>query len=120
MGDLTKNFDKKEFMCKCGCGKYNPDPKLISGLQELRDLIGEPIVITSACRCEKHNKAVGGVSNSLHLRGKAADIYVKSLTPRELAKFAKQIPVFYNGGIGIYETTKKFVHVDVRGYFARW
>ena len=34
------------------------------------------VIITSGYRCQKLNKAVGGVWNSQHLRGEAADIYV--------------------------------------------
>lgn len=115
--NVSKNFKRSEFVCKCGCGKYNADPKLIKSLQKLRDTIGTPIVINSACRCEAHNKAVGGVPNSQHVQGKAADIRVSGLTPKELAKFAEEIPDFNKGGIGTYNS---FVHVDVRGTKARW
>lgn len=117
MGDLSKDFNKSEFMCKCGCNKFNLSPVLIDALQQLRDYIGQPIIINSACRCEKHNVAVGGVKNSLHLRGKAADIRVKGIEPRELARLAAEISDFRNGGIGTYDN---FVHVDVRGKKARW
>lgn len=114
---LSKNFKRSEFVCKCGCGKFNADPKLVKSLQKLRDTIGTSIIINSACRCEAHNKAVGGVPNSQHVQGKAADIRVSGLTPRELAKFAEEIPDFNKGGIGTYNS---FVHVDVRGTKARW
>jgi len=117
MGDISKNFDKSEFVCKCGCGKYNLNPVLLDALQRLRDYIGYPIYINSGCRCEKHNKVVGGVKNSLHVRGKAADIRVDELSPQELAKSAMEIKEFRDGGIGIYTN---FVHVDVRGRKARW
>lgn len=43
-------------------------------LEPLRVAYGKPITITSGYRCEKLNKAVGGVSTSAHLRGYAADI----------------------------------------------
>ena len=117
MGDISKNFDKSEFVCKGGCGKYNLNPVLLDALQRLRDYIGYPIYINSGCRCEKHNKAVGGVKNSLHVRGKAADIRVDELSPQELAKSAMEIKEFRDGGIGIYTN---FVHVDVRGRKSRW
>ena len=115
--NVSKNFKRSEFVCKCGCGKFNADPKLVKSLQKLRDTIGTSIIINSACRCEAHNKAVGGVPNSQHVQGKAADIRVSGLTPRELAKFAEEIPDFNKGGIGTYNS---FVHVDVRGTKARW
>ena len=43
-------------------------------LQPIRDKYGKPIVVTSGFRCEKLNKAVGGVKNSQHVLGEAADI----------------------------------------------
>lgn len=43
-------------------------------LEPLRVAMGEPIRISSGYRCEKLNKAVGGVYNSQHLKGQAADL----------------------------------------------
>ena len=43
-------------------------------LQPLRDAMGEAIKIGSGYRCPQLNKAVGGVSNSQHVKGEAADI----------------------------------------------
>ena len=43
-------------------------------LEKIRKAWGKPIVITSGYRCEKLNKAVGGVSNSQHCKGQAVDI----------------------------------------------
>ena len=45
-------------------------------LQPLRDAMQEPIKIGSGYRCEKLNKAVGGVYNSQHLKGQAADLCI--------------------------------------------
>lgn len=46
-------------------------------LDPLREKIGEPIIVTSGYRCPRLNKAVGGVSNSQHITGQAADISFK-------------------------------------------
>lgn len=43
-------------------------------LDPLREWYNKPIYINSGYRCKKLNKAVGGVSNSYHLKGMAADI----------------------------------------------
>ena len=43
-------------------------------LQVIRDEYGKPIIVTSAFRCDKLNKAVGGAKNSQHTKGEAADI----------------------------------------------
>ena len=45
-------------------------------LQPLRDAMGEPIKIGSGYRCTKLNQAVGGVANSQHIRGQAADLCI--------------------------------------------
>lgn len=43
-------------------------------LQPIRDRYGKPIHVSSGYRCPKLNKAVGGVANSKHQTGEAADI----------------------------------------------
>ena len=45
-------------------------------LEPLRVAMNEPIKISSGYRCEKLNKAVGGVYNSQHLKGQAADLCI--------------------------------------------
>ena len=45
-------------------------------LQPLRDAMGEQIKIGSGYRCPQLNKAVGGVSNSQHIKGEAADLCI--------------------------------------------
>ena len=45
-------------------------------LEPLRVAMGEPIKIGSGFRCEKLNKAVGGVKNSQHMTGQAVDLCI--------------------------------------------
>ena len=83
---------------------------LYVSLEILRSYIGaDPIIITSGYRCEKHNAEVGGVANSMHMTGKAADIYVKGLSPKKLAQYARETNCF--GYVKVYTN---HVHVDVR------
>ena len=58
MTKLSKNFEKWEFACGCGCGYEDIDLKLVDRLQCLRDLVGKPIVVTSGCRCERYNEHI--------------------------------------------------------------
>lgn len=119
MARLSEHFDEKEFLCKCcGAGHGLIQPHLVLGLEMLRDLIKRPIILTCAYRCPKHNAEVGGVSNSYHVQGMAADIYVAGLTAYELAGQAARVFVFFQGGIGIYPQ-RGFVHVDI-GKKRRW
>lgn len=117
---LSEHFDEREFLCRCGCGggQGKIHRHLVLGLQMLREIVGRPVVLTCAYRCPKHNAAVGGVPNSYHVQGMAADIYVTGLTPYELAGQAARVPLFFQGGIGIYPK-RGFVHLDV-GTKRRW
>ncbi len=45
-------------------------------LEPLRVAMNEPVKISSGFRCQALNKAVGGVYNSQHLKGQAADICI--------------------------------------------
>ena len=45
-------------------------------LEPLRVAMKEPIKIGSGFRCEALNKAVGGVSNSQHIKGQAVDLCI--------------------------------------------
>ena len=121
---MTKNFKKSEFNCKCGCEMPNDVfiniQKLANQLQYVRDYLNLPINLTNAYRCPAHNKAVGGVKNSQHVLGKAADIKIKGLTPQEVAVILDRLTTdgeILQGGIGIYST---FTHYDIRGKKARW
>ena len=53
---------------------YNMDSEFLKMLDTARDTAGVPFKITSGYRSKEHNEAVGGVPNSSHLRGYAADI----------------------------------------------
>ncbi len=48
-------------------------------LQPLRDSLGAPVYINSGYRSKRLNARVGGVLNSRHLQGKAADIHCDNL-----------------------------------------
>lgn len=52
-------------------------------LDPLREAYGQPIIVTSGYRCPALNKAVGGVKNSQHILGEAADIRTVSDKPED-------------------------------------
>jgi len=118
MGDLSKNFSRHEFACRC-CGRAEINQRLVDALQELRDLACELVRISSGYRCPEHNQAIGGATRSQHLLGTAADIAVRGLTPAAMFSLAEEVEAFRNGGIGVYPD-KGFIHVDVRDGRARW
>lgn len=45
-------------------------------LEPLRSIVNEPIIISSGYRCPILNATVGGVPNSQHIKGEAADIHL--------------------------------------------
>lgn len=49
-------------------------------LDPVRKQLGTPITVTSGYRCPALNRRVGGVSNSQHLYGLAADVKAKDLS----------------------------------------
>ncbi len=62
-------------------------------LDPLRRIHQKPIIITSGFRCAKLNKAVGGVTNSWHTKGNAADIRIKNEEEaKEIFDILKTLP----------------------------
>lgn len=87
---FTAYFKASEFKCKCG--KCNSsaylNPKLVTYLDQLRIDFGKPVVITSGIRCKKYNDSLPGSSKtSLHLRGNAADVYIKGVKPDDIRRW---------------------------------
>jgi len=113
---VSTNFKVREFACADGSDPIFISPELVSVLQNIRTHFGKPVTITSAYRTPAHNKKVGGVSDSMHLYGLAADITVKNISPRNVGQYAEQL-LTGKGGIGVYDS---FVHIDVRPTKARW
>ena len=107
-----KWFKEKEFACKC-CGQLPPLARenvkaLVSEvLDPVREKLGMPIVVNSGYRCEMHNKDVGGVKNSQHLKGEAADLTCSDL-PR-----LKQL-IIENGKFDQLITYPTFLHVSYK------
>lgn len=109
-------FRKEEFTCKCGCGFDTVDNELLDVLNDIREHYQTPVKINSGCRCPTHNKKEGGSDTSYHLKGKAADIVVVGISPKEVYDyFDTKYPDTY--GIGLY---KNRVHIDIRKSKYRW
>ncbi|NTZ40676.1 serine/threonine protein kinase [Enterobacter sp. JMULE2] len=116
MGNLSEHFSDSEFACHCGCGFNSISTELVVVLEDVRSHFNSPVTINSGCRCEKHNAKVGGVPNSQHVQGIAADIVVRGRTPALVADYLeRKYPGTY--GIGRYSG---FTHIDVRPVAARW
>lgn len=108
---LSANFKVREFRSKCGSDEILIDDKLVTLLQKMRDKFGV-INISSAYRTPAYNKKVGGVSNSQHLYGLAADITLQdSSRLLEAAQYAEKIGFT---GVGLDDKYEFYMHVDTR------
>lgn len=112
---LTPHFSADEFDCKCTypeCTTTTIDLDHVEWVEQLRQAIDIPIIITSAYRCSHHNLDVGGKPGSYHLVGKATDLKLKD---DQIHKYIDLLDL--SDGMGTYGT---FIHIDSRGYKARW
>lgn len=118
-------FTEEEFACKCGkCGPIPDDAKLAIGelvknLNVLRAAVKSPITITSGFRCLAHNKAVGGASDSRHMKGQAADLQIAGKSPTFVHGMLEGLIAVHeivDGGVGVYGG---FIHFDI-GPSRRW
>jgi hypothetical protein len=71
----------------------NIQNKLLPVLNKLREAWGGPIRITSGYRSEALNRAVGGVKNSIHLKGLAADLVPAG---GNFEYFKAFVPIFFS------------------------
>jgi putative chitinase len=89
---LSAHFSLEEFIISSKAlsmgVKNDPTPAHLENLKRLaeRALFSRPIEITSAYRNPQVNAAVGGVPNSAHALGHAADFHVDGLSDLEAAK----------------------------------
>ena len=112
MINYGKYFREEEFHCHCGeCEFPGMDQEFLYDLNNLREALGQPIIITSGYRCEKYNKKIGGSPTSSHLKGLAVDISCKD----SIYRFCLIQTLFWNqvdfilDRIGI---AKDFIHLD--------
>ena len=123
---MSKHF-KKEELARCfrekggrcsECKLVQPALKLPEGVEEnldalvanvlepLRERYGKPIIVNSGYRCSIHNAAVGGATQSQHMRGEAADIRIGEGLER-LVKIIKE-----NGKWDQMIIYPSFIHVS--------
>lgn len=81
-------------------------------LDPIRDMVHTPILITSGYRCPQVNRLVGGVDNSQHMSGCAADFHVMGFTPSMMHEVFLYIFNALEFDQLIYYRSKNFIHVS--------
>ena len=82
--ELSKHFTLAEFTASSVAARYGIDnmpgaqaienlKRLAAVMEDVRGILGKPIIITSGYRCSRLNKLVGGRPNSKHVDGLACD-----------------------------------------------
>ena len=100
---LSANFSLEELIAsKTARDKRidnTPTPEVVANLEKLcqevlqpiRNKYGRAITITSGYRCPKLNSAIGGVKNSQHVSGCAADIKCTATSKAVLFNIIKEM-----------------------------
>ena len=121
MTKLSMNFTLAEFIRSDAADRLgdanDPTPThlanlrlLAAGMERVRALFNAPITITSAYRNPRVNRAVGGVPNSHHALGLAADFRVGTIPPfnagRQIADSSLRFDQL------ILETSRNILHIS--------
>ena len=102
-----QHFKAHEFACP-HCGDLKIDSHLILLLEDLREHLSKPLIVTSGYRCPEHNRKVGGVPNSAHTGGLAVDIRcLSSRTRYRILEF------LLKRGIQRIGVGRDFIHIDI-------
>lgn len=118
---LTENFTLAELTASDIAARKgvpnDPPPAVVDNLKRLatfleqvRLIVGRPVIINSAYRSPAVNKLVGGQPNSQHLLGLAADIRVPGMTPDEVVKAIREAGLAYDQVIREFNS---WTHVSI-------
>ena len=107
----SEHFSFTEVACRCngrylGCQRIWQKRAAFQMMEKYRAYSGNPLHVVSACRCGRHNKAVGGSPTSRHLVGLACDV-----APRFTTTVVASWKVATN--IGYSPSSGRVVHIDL-------
>lgn len=120
--NISAHFDLSEFVTSQEAARRGIDntPSLevvdnlrwiASLMEEVRELLGVPILISSGYRCPKLNSSIGGATNSQHVQGLAVDfIAPKFGDPYEVASAISRSTIQYDQLIHEYG---RWVHISI-------
>ena len=109
-----KYFTEEEMACT-HCGECKMDDDFMAMLDQLREIYGKPLKITSGYRCPEHSIEKVKKKAGAHTTGGAADIGVHGDAAYAIVKLAQEIGFT---GVGIAQkghVGTRFIHVDNLG-----
>lgn len=115
---VTKDFKASELWCK-HCKAEGIKEEFVAVLQDFRDFLGAPVVITSGYRCAQHpverGKKPGTVAR--HVLGVAVDMYCPSMSLEQFYSKIREFGRFQGIGVSL---PSNFIHCDTRTSPAFW
>lgn len=103
------NFTPEEMACR-GSGTVHMDPAFMDRLQDLRNALGFPFIVSSAYRTPEYDRSIGGAG--VHPLGRAVDLRVYGTRAFEIVTRAK---AYGFTGIGVAQKgprASRFIHLD--------
>ncbi len=115
--NLSIQSKPSDFACPCGkCDGGALDPAFLRQLFAFLENSGiGSWPVDSGKRCESHNAAVGGSPKSLHVLGRAIDLYTPTVQAKAVAIDAAHKTGLKGLGLGA-----RFTHIDNREVPATW
>ena len=104
-------FTDKELSCY-HCGKEDMQPSFMEDIIKLRELLGFPLVVTSAYRCPNHPIEAPKKTPGAHSTGMAIDIRIAGNNAHRLLDAALRAGF---SGIGVSQKgnyAERFLHLD--------
>ena len=118
MGDVSRNFDRSDFLCRCAVCAVDPTvlpctkTEVINALQDMRDLFGQPLVVDRGVSSKTHNAAIGGSSDSRHLPQHADAIDLACNSSEQAYRIVRSCILL--GKFTFIEVSPKHIHLDMR------
>lgn len=108
-----QNFTKAEFDCK-HTGKNEMQPEFLDLLQKLRNLYGQPMIITSGYRDPTHPVEARKALPGTHTYGIACDVACRGPDAFRLVELALSVGFT---GVGVNQKgSSRFIHLDIAGH----
>ena len=116
----SEHFSNNELSCN-HCGKNEMDPEFLSWLEQVRELYGKPMVLSSAYRCPEYNAQVSSTGTTgPHTTGKAVDVLVNGKDAVRLERAAVLLCVNGKGTKQKGPWGGRFLHLDLVDRKAIW